>query len=291
MKAQTRRIAIATLALGGTLWVGQPLSAADKPAASGANATLTAGSFALPDGIAAKQLNGEDKDIRKAFGDLVAAATKHNGFSDVVDCFVDRDRDRIGKYKEQDGDKLNDVVAKFRADWKNKYGKEFDLSDAEKVKSFSGVSILTGEIQTPDKLAGNWPVKQPTNVSVDTNGANLEDKAQPAASKQDIQQAKNQYFGGDVNLDKGRNVAVAKLPTALGLPEVHCSLIKEHTAGWRFDVPNDITGQKLHDNLQKHLQMVVDHKDQWPANVDEAYGMVGHHVIEAVYGFDTMSGH
>jgi hypothetical protein len=297
MRQSVRWLIVASMAVGGVGITATPAFAGDKDVSgntsagsTGANATVTAGGqFALPAGIAGKDLK-EDKDIRKAFGDVVAASCKHNGFSDVVDCFVDQDRTRFNQYKEQSGDKLNDVVAKFRSEWKSKYGKDFDLTSDEKVKAFSGVAILTGEIQTPDQLAGAWPIKQPANLSVGTNGAKLEDKAQPAASKQEVEQAKGKYFGGDVNLDKGRDVAVAKLPSVLGLPEVHCSLIKEHTTGWRFDVPNDISGQGLHDSLVKHLTMVVDHKDQWPSNVDEAYGMVSHHVIEAIYGFETMSG-
>lgn len=297
MRQSVRWLIVASMAVGGVSLTPTPTFAADKTVSgntsagsTGANASAAVSDrFALPAGIAPKDLK-EDKDIRKAFGDVVAAACKKNGYSDVVDCFVDQDRQRFKQYKEQAGDQLNQVSDRFRSEWKSKYGKDFDLTSDEKVKAFSGVAILTGEIQTPDQLVGVWPIKQPANVSVGTNGAKLEDKAQPAASKQDVEQAKNKYFGGDVNLDKGRDVAVAKLPSVLGLPEVHCSLIKEHTTGWRFDVPNDISGQQLHDSLVKHLTMVVDHKDQWPSNVDEAYGMVSHHVIEAIYGFDTISG-
>ena len=116
--------------------------------------------------------------------------------------------------------------------------------------------------------------------------ATVQDNAQTAASKQDVDQAKNKYFGGDVNLEKGRKVAVADIPAALGLPEVRASLIHEKTGKWRFDIPNNVTGQMLHDNLMKHLNAIADHPEQWPADQDAAYGMVGHHVLMALYSVD-----
>ena len=79
---------------------------------------------------------------------------------------------------------------------------------------------------------------------------------------------------------------IADVPAALGLPEVRASLIHEKTGKWRFDIPNNITGQMLHDNLIKHLTAIADHPEQWPADQDAAYGMVGHHVIMALYNVD-----
>ena len=263
-------------------------SAIAHPPAANASASVNASSsnanFALPDGITAKNLN-QEKDIRReAFGKATAAAMKKDAFSDVVDRLVDQDRNRIGQYKQQKNDALDDVIAKLQGQWKTKYGKDFDMTRAEDERAFSGVQILQGEISNPDGLAGKWPIAQPMTATAARTG---DEKAQQAANRQDVETAKAKTFGGDVNLDKGRDVAVVKVPATMGLPDVYCSLIKEHTTGWRFDIPNNITGQQLHDNLVKHLTMMADHPEQWPADADQAYGLVGHHVAMALYNVEA----
>jgi hypothetical protein len=276
--------AIASIVLAGLTFRPTP-SAADQPANPAnrdTNAAAAIGGrvqFTLPPGINAKDLK-EDKDIRSAFGAYEKAAVEKNGFKNVIDCLVDQDRDRLKKeYKEEKTDALNDVIAKLQGQWKTKYNQDFDITRSERQKAFSGIVIQTGEVANPEQLAGNWPIAQAVPTT----------EAQTAASKQDIDQAKNKTFGGDVNLDKGRDVAIAQVPEAFGLPEVRCSLIKEHVSGWRFDISNSMNGQMLHDSLVKHLQMVTDHPEQWPSDIDQAYGLVGHHVLMALYNVEMPS--
>jgi hypothetical protein len=71
-----------------------------------------------------------------------------------------------------------------------------------------------------------------------------------------------------------------------GLPELKVPLIHEMPDLWKIDVPDSVDGQKLYDNLLKHLTMANEHKDQWPANVDDGYRMVAHHVLMAVLDVD-----
>jgi hypothetical protein len=273
MRKIIRMAAIASLTVGG--WAVMPVLSADQPANRNTYSAKHDSSepFTLPAGITQKNLN-ENKDITSAFGAFEKHAVNKNDWSGIKDCLVDQDRTRMDSFKQdKDHDALNDVVAKIQGQWKAKYNQDFDVTRAERQKAFSGIEIATGMVDDPMKLAGKWPVAQGTMTA----------EAQQAASKQDVETAKNKYFGGDVNLDKGREVAIARVPGVMGLPEVRCSLIKEHTAGWRFDIPNNIDGQKLHDNLVKHLTMVADHPEQWPSDVDQAYGLVGHHALMALY--------
>jgi len=235
---------------------------------------------ALPPGVTQKDLKDE-KAIRSAFGAFEKAALKSDSLSDIAGCLVAQDKERVNLYKQPKADALNSTITKIKDQWKAKYNQDFDITRAERQKAFSGIVVLTGEIDIPDALAGQWPVAQPAALV-----GGPDDKAQPAASKTEIDRAKEKYFGGDVKLEKGREVAVAQVPAVLGLPAVRCSLIKEHLTGWTFDIPNDITGQQIHDNLLKHMTMIADHPEQWPANVDEAYGLVGHHALMALYNLD-----
>jgi len=58
-------------------------------------------------------------------------------------------------------------------------------------------------------------------------------------------------------------------------------LIHEAT-GWRIDVPDSLDAGKLRSNLVAHLNEVYGMKDQWPADVNDAYRAVSHHVLMAV---------
>jgi hypothetical protein len=289
MRNPIRLAVIAAITAGGLTFMSTNSFAADATASAGnGKVSASVGNVALPPGVAGKSL-GDEKNIREALGDVVSASVKDKGFSDVADCFVDQDKTRLKQFKEESGDQLTAIADKFKADWKAKYGKEFDFSNTQSNGTFGNVTIMTSEVQNPDQLVGNWPIKQATDVSVGTDGVKGEDKPQLAASKQDIKQTKNEMFGGDVNLEKGRDVAVVAIPSTMGLPAVNCSMIKEHLSGWHFDVPNNITGQQLHDSLVKHLTMIVHDESNWPTDVNSAYGLVGHHIIEAIYGIDGMA--
>jgi hypothetical protein len=283
MRQMFRWTAVASMTLGGVVYLSRPLVAADPPAADKGDVTTpaksTAEPFAFPNGIQQKDLK-EDHSIRSAFGAFEKAAMDKNGWGNLMDCLVDQDRTRMKDFKENNDDALNKVVEKIQGQWKSNYNQDFDISRPERQKAFSGLVIMTGQVANPDMLANHWPVAQ----------SGMTAEAQTAASKQDVDQAKNKYFGGDVNLDKGRDVAIVQVPAMLGLPEVRASMIKEHTTGWRFDIPNNVTAQKFHDDLVKHLTMVADHPEQWPGNVDEAYGLIGHHALMALYQVEMPMG-
>jgi len=48
-----------------------------------------------------------------------------------------------------------------------------------------------------------------------------------------------------------------------------------------------MTADKLQTNLAKHLDEVNQMKDQWPADANQAYEMIAHHVFMAFYDIDS----
>ena len=237
---------------------------------------------ALPAGIQAKDLN-EAGDVRNAFEAVTEAAFDTDAFDDIVNRLVDADRDRIGK-SDVDAKALQARIETLQKQWKAKYGKEFDLNEEVVFGTGGFVAIAQGEIADPAQLVGKWPV------------APLAGEARQAAGRQTIigaaadtaQQVSDagKVAGGDANLDKGRNVAVARIPAGHGMPEVTASLIHELPDIWRFDIPDTVDGRKLHDNLAKHLNALGDGSN-WPADVNDAYRMVAHHVLLAIYDADA----
>jgi len=181
------------------------------------------------------------------FSHVTEAALTKDGLNDVVERFVDADRNRIGKGDLKSGnDALNNLVASIRADWKAKYGSDFNIHEEDKIFSPQFMTANTGEVA---KDAVN------TNVPGDANRTS--------------------------GAEAGRNIGSVAIPESHGAPALTVPLIHEAT-GWKIDVPDTLDAAKLRSNLIAHLGEVQNMKDQWPADVNEAYRAVSHHVLMAV---------
>lgn len=84
-------------------------------------------------------------------------------------------------------------------------------------------------------------------------------------------------------LENGRNVAIASVAASHGLPGINVSLVHEPVDDWRIDIPDNITGQQLHDNVKAALTSIGDNVASWPADANEAYRMVAHRLLLAAY--------
>lgn len=218
--------------------------------------------------------NKEDRGgIIKTLDGLIEASLTNDGFDDVVERFVDADRNRFGKdgATERKYDDLNALAQSLRTIWRTKYGKDFEI-DPE--KSLTHVATLVGEIEDPQAFAVHWPVPP---VVPDVA------EAVPAAAKDEPAPANDP----DTNLERGRDVAIATFQEseAEDLPALHVSLIQE-AAGWRVDVPDAMTAQQLHDSLVRHLTHLRDNADKWPVEDAPAGLMFSRHVAMAVYGLE-----
>jgi len=155
------------------------------------------------------------------------------------------------------------------------------------------VAIAQGEITDPAQLIGKWPVA-PVASAAHGDAQTASERQQGAAkgaAADTAQQARDagKLAGGEANIDKGRNVAVAEFPAGHGMPELRLSLIHEMPDIWRFDIPDNVDGRTLHDSLLKHLNMLGDGSN-WPSDVNEGYRMVAHHVLMALYNVDANAG-
>jgi len=248
----------------------------------------TSTSVALPSGITAKNLN-DDKAIDKTFKKLAEDAITHDGFDNIVGMVSDQDQARfkenVGKssWNNVDGNnnkRLNDLAADINNTFKTKYNHDFDM-DYSKVFSADFISIMTGEVADPNALVGKWPV---------TAGPSLNSASAGKVSSADAQEAQNKAFGGKVNLEKGRDVAIAHLKDSHGMPGLTASLIHETASGWKFDVPNTLTAQKLYDNLVANLSLISAHKDRLPGDINDGYREVTHAIVAALYDMDLSHG-
>ena len=215
--------------------------------------------------------NWENGRIYTMLGQVTNAALTKGGFNDVVERFNDADRNRIGpwikdKNNKEKLDVLDGRIAQFQKDWKAKYGSDFKIHKDDVVFGNPMFTVAQGEIGKDAQLAGEkLPPAQ--NVNKDTIG-----KATDATGN----------TNADKNLEKGRNVAYVTVAASHGLPELKVPLIHELPDVWKIDVPDNVDGAKLYDNLLKHLTMANEHKDHWPSDVNDAYRAVSHHVLMAI---------
>jgi hypothetical protein len=226
----------------------------------------------LPAGVQPKKDAGkEDHDgILKPIATATEAALTKDGFDDVIERLVDQDRNRLGKEgaTKQKYDDLNAKAVALRNEFKQKYGRDFDVSRKD---ALTHVATICGDIQDPQQVASAWPV--PAVI------------AAPGEAVQAAAQQPGTPADKDSNIEKGRDVAIATIPASHGLPAVHVSLMQE-AGGWKIDLPNNTTGQQLHDNLMKQFTELGDTLAKWPADPDAAELMFTHHVMLGLYGAD-----
>jgi len=207
------------------------------------------------------------EDIRETVKEVTQAALTKGGFDDLIERFVDADRNRLGKdgFSEKDHPQLDGLIAQIQKDWKAKYNQDFKIADKEAVYNSMFASIVQSEIPGSNdaRLAADRPA--------------VTDPGQMPARPDNQRVA-----GGDTNREAGRNIATINVAASHNMPMLMIPMVHEAPDSWKIDVPDSFTVEQLHDNLMKHLTMVKDMKDQWPADPNEAYRAVTHHVLMAV---------
>jgi hypothetical protein len=223
------------------------------------------------------------EEIRKTLASVTDAAVTKGGFKDVVKHLVDADRTRLGTYTSSDNfAKLDVRIEEFRKDWKAKYGQDFNFpKNSNDILGDTFARISQGEIGEARTAAGKQVPSNDPKVAAGSS------EALKKSGVADTDANSSKPFGGETNKDIGRNIATVTIPAGPGGPEVAVPMIHELPNAWTIDLPDKIDGQKLQDNLLKHLAMVDDDRTNWPADPFEAYRVVARHVITAVMESDA----
>jgi len=273
MRKRLTLLAAASVAVGGLLLLTRPAAFADDQ-----KRVVAQPESLLPAGVD-KAKHDDSKDIRHTLARVTNDALTKDNLQSLVSEFVDADRNRIGKFfKDNKDPQLAGRIDQFIKDWNAKYNQKFDLPYLVAFENFQGFTIAQGEISNP-ALLSNWPVDNPKATA---GGQSKDAKAEGRLDT-------NNRPGnrpGDRNLEKGRNVAVVYFPPSHHAPELNVSLIHELPDHWRVDVPDNIDGQMIYNQLLNHFTRMDEHKDQWPSDVNDAYRMVCHHVFMAIYNID-----
>jgi hypothetical protein len=130
--------------------------------------------------------------------------------------------------------------------------------------------VSISEVNPAEARTAGEKIKEGTKET----GEAIKDAAKSTVGKDDATDAAKK--------DMNRPTATATIAASHGLPESKVALVSEFPDRWKIDLPDSIDGQKLHDNVLKHLTMVDEDKANWPADKADAYRLVSHHMLEAV---------
>jgi len=304
----TRHLAIvaaAALALGGVsvTWAeDKDLSDKTKDAASDVRAK-TAETVGIGSADQASQHQSKHAEaIHDVMAQVAEAALTKDGLDDIVERFVDADRNRLGQDKDalKNDDTLNGTIDQLAKDWKAKFSDEFDIKDEDKVYSTSFAMITEGEAGDRARTAagtvsgdatktdsgaaasgtiGGVSADAKVNTDAGTAKVDVDNKTGVDAPKANT----DGQTAADKNLnDPGRNMATVHIAASHGLPALDVPMIHE-AGGWKLDIPDSIDAAKFKANVSAALSDISSKKDQWPADKDDAYRHVTHRVLAAIY--------
>ena len=229
----------------------------------------------LPPGTTAKVLN-DQQDVRSVLASATSAAITKSGFDDLVERLTTQDRNRIGEFSEKEFSDLDGRIEQITKAWETKYGTTFNL---DRDVLFDGLVIIhEGEVTDASVAKSHWPVPAQGQSTVP---ARVNDGS-PARS--DVPSTNADY------LSNGQNVAVVQLQPGHMLAGASLSMVHELVDDWRIDVPDNISGPELYNSVKNALTQIGDGSVSWPADETEAYRMIGHRLLLALYNVPDTKG-
>jgi hypothetical protein len=217
------------------------------------------------------------KEIQTALAKVVEAGVSKGEFDTLTSYLTKADRDRIGDARNTTWKDLDGRIDEFRKDWQVKYGQEFKVTDKPSVVFNDECCKIT------EAAAAAAPASHGEGARrhEETRSANA--STEPSAQAPDYDAARTasetipNARAATVQITNGG--ATRTSPTTL-------NLVNEGTLvpAWRIKLPDDIDGQKLHDNLLRELTAFDEDKANWPTDVNEAYDLASRHILAAVSG-------
>lgn len=229
---------------------------------------------AQPAGARGTAAAPDAEGIRDVLAQSAEASLTKGGLDDLVERFVDQDRNRLGQGQLDNHADLDGRIDQFRKDWKAKYNQDFDINNEEAAFPNATFAIVQGEL--PRDAAG-----AEVKVDVDRNLDGTRTAEVDVDRKTGVDSPGSDAANANRN-DPGRNIATIRIAASHGMPALTVPMIHELPDSWRIDVPNTLTADRLKANLLAHLTAANEMKDQWPSDVNDAHAMVAHHVLMAV---------
>jgi hypothetical protein len=243
-------------------------------------------------------------DAGKALSQVTQAVLSQGGISNLGQSFSRQDQQRIGDLSQQ-AQQLDQTTQQLRQAFKDKYQKDLDMSaNADQVFTSSFIQIGGAAGDRAQPAAGTVSPDAATGTGTGASGAASSGTGATGAASDPARAADTSSAGASGTASSGTGAtgaaasgglssdlaqpaagqvgqrATITIPASHGAKETRVSLIQEG-GQWKIDVPDNLDGKQLSQNLQQHLQMAAQAKDQWPADATQAQQAIAHHVLMA----------
>jgi hypothetical protein len=263
----------------------------------------------LPAGFQKTTMNS-DGEIESELVKLTDRAFSTGSYGEVLNELAASDKERATHFKDVDQSNLDKSIDQIKSAWKTKYGQDLNVNDTN-LKFNDQIQIVQGEVDQPAIASLHWPVaacegqgmastdqkggtsgNQPDNTANAAGSNNNNNDQARTASERTGAEAENTVQGNGADLTKGRDIALVRLQAGHGRPDITVSMVHEPIGGWTISIPQSRSGEQVYNDFSSQLSYIGAHVDQWPGDQGEAYRMLTHHVVSALYGVraGTMSG-
>jgi hypothetical protein len=190
-------------------------------------------------------------DAQKVLSQSSQAIISRDGVKGLSQQLSQRDQQRLGDLSK-DSQQLSQSLDQLRQAYKDKYGKDLDLSsNADQVFTMAVFTI-------------------PADVS---------GQAQPAAARQ-TPGASDQAASATGDQAAAPKSSFIVVPASAGQTEARVALVNED-GQWKIDVPDSMDAKQLDDKLNTQIQQTVASKDQWPADATQGQQAIARAIIIA----------
>lgn len=225
----------------------------------------------LPEGISPIQLNsGSVESIRDVLKAATISAFTPGRLNNLKNQLVEADRARIERteaFRTGRTETEQRMLNAFRELWYSKYGQEFGMYPEDQILDSTALVITEGRVTAPRVIA-NWPLRPVRGAEI----TRTEPSEMPVRMR-------------EINLQEGRRVAVAIMPTDGYYPETTISMIREFPVLWKIDIPADVSASEIIESLDiVAREMISEPTENWPDRIDDAYRMLTRRVVLALYG-------
>ncbi len=201
----------------------------------------------LPAGFDVKDV-GAVSEVKTGLVKLTERSVTKGDFNKFLAELAKADKERTREFKDVDQKKLDGRISQINKAWKAKYGNKFDVNDKNVVFD-ERFTIVQGEVADPNVALANWPVA--------ATGSDAVTASNKEAADRDTKQAKHEASAE--KLEKGRNVAIVRLPAAYGFNAMNVSMIHQLPAFYRVDISDSRTGEQIYNDLLNHLTWIGEH--------------------------------
>jgi len=151
-------------------------------------------------------------------------------------------------------------------------------TNADSARTASAGTSGTSGASASDTSSASAGTSSKSGTGTGTSSSSTGGTGASASGTASADQA--QTAGSSSGASSSSQMTSLTIPKSHGIESTSVKLIQEG-GQWKIDLPDSVDGKQLAQNLQKHVDMAVQQKDQWGSDASEAQRAIAHHVLMA----------